>query len=56
MRGARCNGHARPGVTNDPLAISVVVVEAAPEPEVAIEATYGWQSVVDLLQGNGARV
>ena len=29
-------------MANDPLAISVAVAEAGPEPEVVIEATYGW--------------
>jgi hypothetical protein len=29
-------------VANDPLAIAAAVVEAGPEPEVVIEATYGW--------------
>jgi hypothetical protein len=29
-------------VDNDPLAISATVAEAGPEPEVVIEATYGW--------------
>ena len=43
-------------VANDPLAIAAAVAEAGPDPEVIIEATYGWYWVVDLLQGNGARV
>ena len=43
-------------VANDPLAIAAAVAEAGPEPEVVIEATYGWYWVVDLLQANGARV
>jgi transposase len=43
-------------VANDPLAIAAAVVEAGPEPEVVIEATYGWYWVVDLLQAGGARV
>jgi transposase len=42
------------GVANDPLAIAAAV--AGPEPEVVVEATYGWYWVVDLLQANGARV
>jgi hypothetical protein len=29
-------------VANDPLAIAAAVAEAGPEPEVVIEATYGW--------------
>jgi hypothetical protein len=42
-------------VANDPLAIAAAVAEAGPEPEVVVEATYGWYWVVDLLQANGAR-
>ena len=43
-------------VANDPLAIAAAVAEAGPNPEVVIEATYGWYWVVDLLQSSGARV
>jgi transposase len=43
-------------VANDPLAIAAAVGEAGPEPEVVVEATYGWYWVVDLLQAAGARV
>jgi transposase len=43
-------------VANDPLAIAAAVAEAGPDPEVVIEATYGWYWVVDLLETNGARV
>ncbi|HZA86978.1 MAG TPA: transposase [Acidimicrobiales bacterium] len=43
-------------VANDPLAIAAAVAEAGPNPEVVVEATYGWYWVVDLLQANGARV
>jgi transposase len=43
-------------IANDPRAIAAAVAEAGPEPEVVIEATYGWYWVVDLLQANGARV
>jgi transposase len=43
-------------VANDPMAIAAAVAEAGPDPEVVIEATYGWYWVVDLLQANGARV
>jgi transposase len=43
-------------VANDPLAIAAAVAEAGPDPEVVIEATYGWYWVVDLLQANGGRV
>jgi transposase len=43
-------------VANDPVAIAAAVAEAGPDPEVVIEATYGWYWVVDLLQASGARV
>jgi hypothetical protein len=43
-------------VVNDPLAIAAAVAEAGPEPEVVLEATYGWYWVVDLLQANGGAV
>src|SRR5215208_6280427 len=43
-------------VANDPWVIAAAVAEAGPEPEVVIEATYGWYWVVDLLQAGGARV
>ena len=43
-------------VPNEAVAISAAVVEAGPNPEVVIEATYGWYWVVDLLQGLGASV
>jgi hypothetical protein len=36
-------------VANDRLEIAVAVAEAGPEPEVVVEATYGWYWVVDLL-------
>jgi hypothetical protein len=29
-------------IENDPVALSVAMAEAGPDPEVAIEATYGW--------------
>src|SRR5262245_37792253 len=43
-------------VANDPLAIAAVRADAGPEPEVVIEATYGWYWVVDWLQSQGASV
>jgi transposase len=43
-------------IPNDPVAIAAVVAEAGPNPEVVVEATYGWYWVVDLLQAGGARV
>jgi transposase len=43
-------------VANEPLAIAAAVAEAGPEPEVVIEATYGWYWIVDWLQEQGATV
>jgi transposase len=43
-------------IPNDPVAIAAAVAEAGPDPEVVVEATYGWYWVVDLLQANGAQV
>jgi transposase len=43
-------------VVNDPWVIAAAVAEAGPEPEVVIEATYGWYWIVDWLQGQGATV
>ena len=43
-------------VPNEAVAIAAAVTEAGPNPEVVIEATYGWYWVVDLLQELGATV
>jgi hypothetical protein len=43
-------------IDNDPLALSMVIAEAGPDPEVALEACYGWYWAADLLQADGARV
>jgi len=43
-------------VANDPLALATAIAEAGPEPEVVIEATYGWYWIVDWLQEQGATV
>ena len=43
-------------LVNDPVKLCAAVAEAGVEPEVVIEATYGWYWVVDLLQDQGARV
>ena len=43
-------------VANDRLAMAGAVAEAGPDPEVVVEATYGWYWVADLLQANGAHV
>ena len=43
-------------IDNDPVALALAVAQAGPEPEVAIEATYGWYWAVDVLEEQGARV
>jgi transposase len=43
-------------IVNDPVALSMAVAEAGPDPEVALEACYGWYWAADLLQADGARV
>jgi transposase len=43
-------------LANDPLAIAAAVAEAGREPEVVIEATYGWYWIVDWLRAQGANV
>ena len=43
-------------VENEPMVIMAAVAEAGPNPEVIVEATYGWYWLVDLLRDNGAIV
>src|SRR5207245_9956481 len=43
-------------VANDAWVIAAGVAEAGPEPEVVIEATYGWYWIVDWLHEQGATV
>ncbi|MDP1803959.1 MAG: transposase, partial [Acidimicrobiales bacterium] len=43
-------------IDNDPFALAAAVADAGPEPEVAIEATYGWYWAVDVLEELGAHV
>lgn len=43
-------------VVNDPVELSMAMAKAGPDPEVALEATYGWYWAVDLLEASGARV
>jgi transposase len=43
-------------IDNDPLALAAAMADAGPEPEVAIEATYGWYWAVDVLEELGAHV
>ncbi len=43
-------------IENDPVALGLALAEAGPDPEVAIEACYGWYWAVDLLRSSGATV
>jgi transposase len=43
-------------IHNDPVALSLAIAEAGPDPEVALEATYGWYWAADVLEACGARV
>ncbi len=43
-------------IDNDPTALASALAEAGPDPEVAIEAIYGWYWAVDVLESQGANV
>jgi len=43
-------------ITNDPLVLAQEISQAGPEPEVVLEATYGWYWAADVLSAAGARV
>src|SRR5215203_7141269 len=43
-------------IDNDPVALSLELAKAGPDPEVVLEATYGWYWAADLLQACGATV
>ena len=43
-------------INNDPLQLSMAIAEAGPDPEVALEACYGWYWAADLLRAEGASV
>lgn len=43
-------------IDNDPAAFAAALDDAGAEPEVVLEATYGWYWVADLLSDQGARV
>jgi transposase len=43
-------------IDNDPVALSAALADAGPNPQVAIEASYGWYWAVDVLEGLGAEV
>jgi len=41
-------------VRNESLVIAAAVADAGPEPEVVIEATYGWYWIAEWFQEQGA--
>jgi transposase len=43
-------------IINDPVALQLQMEQAGDDPEVVLEATYGWYWAVDVLQACGARV
>jgi transposase len=43
-------------IPNDPVELSLAVEAAGPNPEVVLEATYGWYWAVDVLEDLGAHV
>lgn len=43
-------------IVNDPVALALEIERAGSDPEVVLEATYGWYWAVDVLQAAGAHV
>jgi transposase len=43
-------------IDNDPVALACAIEKAGPNPEVVLEATYGWYWAADVLQACGATV
>jgi transposase len=43
-------------IDNDPVALALELAKAGPDPEVVLEACYGWYWAADVLQANGATV
>ncbi|GAF51464.1 hypothetical protein RW1_098_00010 [Rhodococcus wratislaviensis NBRC 100605] len=43
-------------IVNDPVALGLQIEKAGPNPEVVLEATYGWYWAVDVLEAAGATV
>src|SRR5436190_15431865 len=43
-------------IDNDPVALALEIAKAGPDPEVVLEATYGWYWAADVLQAAGASV
>ncbi|GAC1605186.1 MAG: hypothetical protein NVS3B21_34690 [Acidimicrobiales bacterium] len=43
-------------INNNPAAFAEILTDAGPNPEVVLEATYGWYWLADFLAGEGAKV
>jgi transposase len=43
-------------IDNDPVALGLEIAKAGPDPEVVLEATYGWYWAVEALEAAGAQV
>jgi transposase len=43
-------------IDNDPVALGLEMAKAGADPQVVLEATYGWYWAVDVLQAAGAEV
>src|SRR5436190_12317400 len=43
-------------IDNDPVALALEIAKAGPDPEVVLEATYGWYWAADVLAAAGAEV
>ena len=43
-------------IENDPVALALEIAKAGPDPEVVLEATYGWYWAADVLRPQGAKV
>ncbi len=43
-------------IDNDPVALALAVAKAGPDPEVVLEATYGWYWAADVLAAEAAQV
>lgn len=43
-------------IENDPVSLALEIAKAGSDPEVVLEATYGWYWAADVLEANGARV
>jgi transposase len=43
-------------IDNDPMALAAQIAKAGENPQVVLEATYGWYWAADVLQDAGAEV